>query len=431
MLAPQWNDVMETIPWIQRVPAFIASPVVLPRTIHRKRDPVRQPAFFPSNTRHVIGAVAVAAALLLGVSACSTSAGASSTASSNSGASSAEVTTATAELAKYTALPTFTAPGPAIDISSLKGKTIYSVEQSSSNPFVAAADSSEAKIAKQYGIKFVDYSTQGTPAEWIRGINAAIDAKASAILLNALDPRLVAPQVAAAKAAGIPVISEQFFDLSQSSDVPTTLAGTRSDDFTEAAKLLADQAIKATNGKVDAIVIENSEQLSTLAMLKSMKAEFAANCSGCTVKYINVPSADWATKIQSQVQSSLVSDPNINYVIPIYDPMTQFVVPAITATSKTSSVHIATFNGTPAALTMLENGPTVTMDIGENLQWLAYANLDEAFRAMLGKPTVANEHTALRVFTSSNVADTGTPPAFNTGFGDSYMSGYAKLWGQG
>ncbi len=137
------------------------------------------------------------------------------------------------------------------------------------------------------------------------------------------------------------------------------------------------------------------------------------------------------TKIQSEVQSSLVSDPKINYVIPIYDPMTQFVVPAITAAGKTTSVHIATFNGTPAALTMLEQGPIVKMDIGENLEWLAYANLDEAFRAMLSKPTVANESTALRVFTAENVKDTGTPPAFNTGFGDSYVTGYAALWGQG
>ncbi len=383
----------------------------------------------PSRSVRAIGAITASVAIIVGLVACST---ATKTTSSTSTASSAAgVAAATAELAKYTAVPTFKAPGATIDISSLKGKTIYSIEQSASNPFVAAADASEAKIAKTYGIDFVKYSTQGTPAKWIRGINAAIDAKAGAILLNAHDPRLVAPQITAAKAAGIPVISEQFFDLSQASQVPTTLAGTRSDNFTQAAKLLADQAISDTGGKADVVVVENSEQLSTLAMLASMKQEFAANCPGCTIKYINVPSADWATKIQSSVQSALVSDPNVNYVIPIYDPMTQFVVPAITAAGKTTSVHIATFNGTPAALTMLEQGPIVKMDIGENLEWLAYANLDEAFRAMLGAPTVTNENTALRVFTSANVKDTGTPPAFNTGFGVSYVSGYATLWGQG
>jgi ribose transport system substrate-binding protein len=385
----------------------------------------------PLPLRRAAGALAASALLLAGLAACASTSPASATKPTGGASASTGVTAAKAELAKYTAVPAFAAPGPAIDISSLKGTTIYSIAQSSSNPFVAQADASEKKIATKYGIGFVEYSTQGTTAEWARGITAAIDAKAGAILLNALDPRLVAPQIAAAKAAGIPVLSEQFFDLDQASQVPSGLAGTRSDDFTEAAKLEADQAIVSTKGKADVVVVENSEQLSTLAMLSSMKAEFAANCADCTVKYINVPSADWATKIQSDVQSSLVADPKINWVIPIYDPMTQFVAPAITASGKSSSVHISTFNGTPAALKMLENGQSVTMDIGENLDWLAYANLDEAFRAMLGKPTVADEHTALRVFTSANVSDTGNPPAFNTGFGDSYATGYAKLWGEG
>ena len=275
----------------------------------------------------------------------------------------------------------------------------------------------------------MQYTTQGTPAEWIRGINQAIAVKASAILLDALDPRLVAPQVAAAKAAGIPVVSAQFFDLSQVSTASSDLAAVRADNFTQAAKLEADQAIKDTDGKADVVVVENEEQLSTIAMLTSLKAEFAANCPACKVKYINVPSADWATKIQTEVQSAIVSDPGVNYVIPIYDPMSQFVIPAITATSKTNKIHIATFNGIPAVLALVASGPDVKMDVGENMEWLAYANLDEIFRVMLGQPPLADEKTALRVFTTDNIADTGNPPAFNKGFGTAYTTGYTALWG--
>jgi ribose transport system substrate-binding protein len=147
------------------------------------------------------------------------------------------------------------------------------------------------------------------------------------------------------------------------------------------------------------------------------------------VQYINVPSSDWATRIQPDVQSAIVADPNINYVIPIYDPMTQFVVPAITATGKTGKIHVATFNGTPDALKMLASGTVVRMDIGENLEWLASANLDELFRAMLGSAPVANENTALRVFTQQTVSDTGNPPQYNLGFGSAYTAGYDALWG--
>jgi ribose transport system substrate-binding protein len=371
----------------------------------------------------------MAAALVASVSACSSTASGSPGSTASSAGSAAGVAAATAELAKYTGVPTFEAPGPNIDISSLKGKTIYSISQNASIPFLSATEDSEKKLAESYGINFVEYPTQGTSAEWTRGINEAVAAKADAIILNALDPRLVSPAVQSAKAAGIPVVSAQFFDLSQASQVPSELAGTRSDNFTEAAKLQADWVIKDTGGKADVVVVENDEQLSTTAMVDSLKAEFAANCPDCTVKYINVPSSDWATKIQSEVQSAIVADPNINYVIPIYDPMTQFVVPALTALGKTDSVHIATFNGTPSALTMLQQGPTVKMDIGENLDWLGAANLDQAFRGMLGQPLLADEKTALRVFTSDNVGETGNPPAYNQGFGDSYVAGYQKLWG--
>jgi ribose transport system substrate-binding protein len=394
-------------------------------------DQPSAPATTGTNPRRRARLAALASAgiaLALAASACSSGSSTSPSTSSTT-TSSAATAAAAAELATYTGIPAFTAPGAGIDISSLKGKTIYSIPQSAAIPFLSATEQAEKNLATQLGITFVEYPTQGTPAEWIRGINQAIAAKASAILLNALDPRLVAPQVAAAKAAGIPVVSAQFFDISQASQVPATLAASRGDNFTEAAKLEADYVIKDTGGKADVLVVENTEQLSTVAMLTAMKAEFAANCSGCTVKYVNVPSADWATRIQTEVQSAIVADPNLNYVIPIYDPMTQFVLPAITAAGKTGKIHIATFNGTPDALKMLETGDTVRMDIGENLEWLASANLDELFRAMLGKPTLTDEKTALRVFTKSTVGETGNPPAYNLGFGSAYKAGYEKLWG--
>ncbi|HEY3736284.1 MAG TPA: substrate-binding domain-containing protein [Jatrophihabitans sp.] len=397
--------------------------------------------------RRGTAAAAIGAAFVL-VAACSSSGGGSgssadttaaavdtsaastapSTDTSSSGGSD-PIAAATAELAKYAAVPAFTAPGDAIDISALKGKTIYSIPQSDANPFVSQTDASEKTLAESYGIKFVEYSTQGTPAEWQRGINQAISAKAAAIIINALDPKLVAPQIASAKAAGIPVISAQFYDVDGLDKAQADLSAVRADNFGEAAKLEADYAIQATGGKADVVVVENTEQQSTLDMLDAMKAEFAAKCPDCKAKYINVPSADWATKIQTEVQSAIVADPGVNWVIPIYDPMTQFVVPAIKATGKTGSIFVSTFNGTPDGLKMVADNSIVKMDIGENLDWLASANLDEAFRTILGKPGLDDEKTALRVFTSDNVADTGNPPAFNKGFGDSYVAGYKTLWG--
>jgi ribose transport system substrate-binding protein len=385
----------------------------------------------------IVSALAAAACVAF-ISACSSSSPGSGSAAASSGSSgaaasdaagSAATGAAAAELAKYLGTPRFTAPGPSINVSSLKGETIYSIPQSDTIPFLSETESAEQALAAKLGIHWVEYPTSGTTAEWIRGIDTAIAAKANAILLNALDPRAVLPQIEAAKKAGIPVISAQFFDISQASLVPPALAGFRGDNFAEAARLEADWVIKDTAGRADVLVVENTEQLSTVAMLAAMKAEFAARCPACKVTYINVPSSDWATRIQPDVAAAVTADPSINYVIPVYDPMTQFVVPAIIAAGKQSQIHIATFNGTPAVLKMMQAGGIVRMDIGENLSWLASANLDELFRVMLKQPPLGNEKTALRVFTRQTVGQTGNPPQYDLGFGSSYATGYAKLWG--
>ena len=379
--------------------------------------------------------------LLLATSACGSSGSSKSTsattaiaaASAAAGAQSASASLSAVRqaLAQYESIPAFTAHGPSIDVAALKGRTIYSIPQTSEIPFLSTTENAEAGIAKKYGINFVEYPTQGTPNDWIRGINQAVATHAGAIMLNALDPRLVGPQLQQAKSDRIAVTSAQFFDLSQVGSAPSSLSAVRADNFTEAAKLEADWTISDTGGHADVVVVENQEQLSTVAMVDALKSEFAKYCPTCKVQYLNVPATDWATKIQPDVQSALAADPGINYVIPIYDPMSQFVIPAITAAGRTGSVHIATFNGTPFALKDLADGNVIRMDIGENLDWLASANMDETFRAMLGKPAVADEHTALRVFTKANVGDTGNPPAYNLGFGSAYATGYQRLWGGG
>ncbi len=69
------------------------------------------------------------------------------------------------------------------------------------------------------------------------------------------------------------------------------------------------------------------------------------------------------------MQSALTGGPQVNYVIPIYDVLTQWVVPAVTITGRTDKVKIATFNGTPFAIGLVQEGK-VEVDIGENLDWI-------------------------------------------------------------
>ena len=144
---------------------------------------------------------------------------------------------------------------------------------------------------------------------------------------------------------------------------------------------------------------------------------------------MNVPIPDWATKIQTEVQSALVSDPDINYVIPFVDGMTQYTAAGITAAGKTGKVKISTFNGTPFALKMIQDGDVVASDIGENLDWLGWADMDQALRILTGVKPVQSEHTPLRLFDETNVGEAGKPPQDSTGYGNAYVQNTSSSGG--
>jgi ribose transport system substrate-binding protein len=114
-----------------------------------------------------------------------------------------------------------------------------------------------------------------------------------------------------------------------------------------------------------------------------MQAELAKRCPSCKTTVIDVPAADWGTKMQSSVQSALLKDPGVNYVIPLYDSASQFVVPAILSAGRPGKVKIASYNGTPFVLQMIQQNKGVGMDVAESLQWIAYANMDQALRLMV------------------------------------------------
>jgi len=335
-----------------------------------------------------------------------------------------------AQIQKYMALPKFIPPGPAFDTKKAKGKTIFSIPVSSANPFTANIETAMAGAAKVLGINFIDYTNQAQVTQWVQGMGQAVARKVNLIdLLGGTDPRVLGPQIAAAKKAHIAIGASHLYDVTQT---PVAVNFSIPADYQRAARLEADWVILDTKGKADVIIVTSNEIVPTPAIVSALKSEFAQRCgSGCKYTLINAPVADWATKIQPQVQSALVKDPNVNYVIPIYDSMSQFVVPAITAAGRTGKVHIATYNGTPFVMGYLEQGNAVRFEVGENLNWLGWAYIDAEARVLAGVkiPRQFNEHTALRAFTSANIKQAGNPPTLSTGYGNAYIVGYKKLWG--
>ena len=336
----------------------------------------------------------------------------------------------TAQINHYRAIPTFVAPGPAFDArTAVKGKTLFVIPASSAVPFVQTISTNMKNVAKTVGLQYVEWPNQGQPSQWVQGMDAAVARKVSSIdLLAGINPAILQPQIKAAKAAGIGTVVSHLYNVGQ--QVAPNLAATTDIPYEQAGRLLADYSILKTGAKVDALVITINEVVSTQAMVRGIKSEMTNHCAGCKLSFINVSIPDIFTRIQPQVQTALVGDPKINYVIALYDSAeAPFAVAGINAAGAGSRVKVVTFNGTPSVLKMVQDGSPVVMDIGENLDWIARAIVDQHMRLMAGLKPVHDPLIPLRVFDKSNIKDTGTPPRDSTGFGTDYVAGYNKLWG--
>lgn len=346
-------------------------------------------------------------------------------------AQSADLEHARRQIEKYSKLPKFIPPGKVFDARKLMaGKSMMSIPIASQIPFVDEIESSMEEAAKQVGFRYIRWRNQGQSSQWVQGMNFAINQKVDLIdLMGAPDPRALRPQIEAARNAGIQVWGSHVYGYTQ--ELHDYMTGGIPVLFEQVGRLLADWVILKTKGKANVLVVE-SEIICTPAYVAAMEDEFETRCPECKRRYVNVAIPDWSTKIQPIVQSEILRNPDLNYVIPIFDGMTQFVAPAITITNARDRVKIATFNGTPFVLKMIQDGQ-VEVDIGEDTRWIGKSYIDTYMRAMGGldlpKFTSDRPATTIYFFDKNNVHTAGTPPKPATGYGTEYLDGYRKLWG--
>lgn len=389
--------------------------------------------------RIVAPVLALATAVLLAGAACSTGAtGGSTTPSGGSGSDglSASATSALkAKVDKFRAVPSFTAPGPAIDVSSLRGKKKIFIVPETNNVFNNVNVAQMKSIATSAGITTTVYDNQGTSAQWVQGIQTAISQHVDLIILaNAPDPRALQPQLAAAKAAGIPVVVTHFYD--DSSVKPPACEGCAAGvtaletaPFNTAAELLADWVILRAKGNVDALIPIVGGVIPSPGMQSAIQHEFATYCPKCTYKFINIPLADFASsKLGTDIQASVSGDPKVNWIIDQLDSMEPATLTAINTAGRSGKINVVGYNGSTFAIKDVQSGTPMVMDVGESAPWIGYATMDQAFRVLLGKPTVA-ESAPVRVFDSTNAAQAGNPPSLTEGYGDAYVDGFKQLWG--
>jgi len=290
----------------------------------------------------------------------------------------------------HRAKPQFVAPGAPFDASKCgAGKKMLSIPNTSGNPFLKGIIERETVAGKELGFTVQEWQNQGQPSQWVQGMEFAVRNGFRLIdLISGVDPRTLEPQVRAARAAGVKTMVSHFYDPSQS--VSPLVAASLPVSFNTIGKLLADWVILRTNGNGNVVLVVSDEVPPTGPLVQGFNDELKQYCPDCKVlQRINVGVTEWGTTIRPAVQAALLANPRANFVIPIYDSMAQFVVPAVQITGKQSSVKIATFNGTPFVLDYVREGK-VDMDIGESLDWIARATIDGYLRADCGLPVPKN-----------------------------------------
>jgi ribose transport system substrate-binding protein len=251
-------------------------------------------------------------------------------------------------------------------------------------------------------------------------------------LSGAPKPELLQPQIKKAMAKGIPTATDHNFDRSvtrQTLKNKYSLVADTPAPFSLAAKLMADYAIvHANGGSVDALVLGPRDVSSSKVMFKALKNEFSTVCpDSCKMTILDTPHAKTSSQLVSSIKSSLQRDPNINYVMPVFDFLALDAAPAIQQLGRASKTKVVTYNGTPAVLDQMRKGDIVVMDAGESYEWVAYAAMDQALRVMSGAGPVTKEHTPIRVWTKDNVKEAGVPATKTNNFPT--PTEYLQLWG--
>jgi ribose transport system substrate-binding protein len=326
-------------------------------------------------------------------------------------------------------VPTYEDPGPPLDLSSLAGKKVMVIPTASQLPVCDQIGKDIAELAEEVGMTGTYFENSGGPQGWIPGMQQAVSQDYDAIVLVCgIDPNLITPQVQAATDAGIAVIDSGLFDTEDGGSDPLVTAQTNIPNA-ESIRRSVDVAF-LDNGEeaFDVVMVTSDEVPAGVKMEEAIRDEFATYCPGCNIQKVNVAIPDWGTKIQGEVSSALLANPNIKAVIPIFDGMVPPAGAAVTASNRDDVFLYGCYGGTPAYIAEMGESIPMHSDTGPTHLWRAYATSDQMFRVLTGAGALDpnDAFDPHRLWTLDNKDDV---QGENDGFGTEFVDGYRALWG--
>jgi ribose transport system substrate-binding protein len=338
-----------------------------------------------------------------------------------------------AKVKQAEAVPKFTPPGPPVNAKVLKGTSLVVFPINSEIDACQTQAEDFSLLGKQLGANVTLVSNSGQPSQWQTAVQDAVGTHAKAVaMLCGVIPGAIGPQLTAAKNAGVVVVDGNYNDT-------TNYAGLDGETAVQTTTSLqndVDAALLDLKGHpLHAIFLNSDSVIQGPAASQAVHAEVDRVCkSSCSVTDVTIPIQNWATAIQSNLSSALVSHPNTNAVIIAFDGMTQFALPAIES-SHIVGLKIYTWGGGRSVERLMQqSNPIVVADPGPDEQWDAYEAMDQVIRLVGHHPAapVDKEVDPDRFWVPANVKSFFGPGGNygNGGFGgDAFKNGFDKLWG--
>jgi ribose transport system substrate-binding protein len=322
-------------------------------------------------------------------------------------------------------LPTFRA-NPPVAMNKLAGKRITIVASTLGVPFVANISKGAKEAATTVGWHATILDGKGSPTEWSRLVHQAVSQKVDGIITVGASPAQMKPAMAAAKAAGIPVVDTLTADQSRDPLVPGTFAHT-SISFYDSGRLQADYVV--ANGAPDThvLIFSDNEFPGEVTRVQGMRDEFGKLCPHCKLTVRDTQVASIGTDLQRTTQTLLRKDPKIQWVLPTYDAQALYVVPGIKTGALAGRVQVVSSDAVSSNLDLVAKGDVQVADVGEPDTWSGWAGVDMMGRA-LAKQKPVPPNIPLRVFDKQNVAGLDTKNSDSL-FGASFRDQYKKVWG--
>jgi ribose transport system substrate-binding protein len=321
----------------------------------------------------------------------------------------------------------FEPPGPEIDVGELEGQTVAIVSVDQRVPILAIANDAINEAANEAGLETTLFDARSEVTRMQEGIERAAR-EADALVLTGIPIAAVPGALEGAQdLPSVAVLNNQ-----PDPDAPGQGAGelvdaTSAPNYENNGALVAAQAIVDTNGELNTEIF-NTEEITPSPDVVSGMRSMLDDCGTCEVGENTTPLAEWSTALTPKAQTTIRRNPELNYLLPIFDAMGIFITAGIRQADAGEQVKVASINGTPAAVQLVQEGDIFTVNAGAPVGWVGWNALDQVMRGLLGEEP-GDPEVPSRLLDQENLEGVDAED-IDAPYGDpEYREGFRQLWG--